>query len=289
MLTLSTPDIPAELTRLHTPPTQLFLSSDSLGKLLKRPRIGIVGSRKPTPYGRAVTASLSSDLASKGIVIVSGLALGVDSIAHASCLDAQGTTIAVLPAGLDKIYPTSHHQLAKRIVESGGLLLTEYPVRTEPLRHNFIARNRIIAALSEGLLITEAALASGSLHTARFALELGIPVFAVPGPINSPMSEGTNNLIKAGAIPVTSVDDIFKELNWQLNETKDNAAEIFGATPAEQTILDLLKRGVADGHELLVQSRLDAASFNQSLTMLELNGHIRPLGANQWALTRIQY
>lgn len=283
MLTLVTPDIPLELSRLHTPPKQLFVSSDTLAGLMEKPRLGIVGSRKPTPYGRAITAQLSSDLASKGVVIVSGLALGVDSIAHSSCLDVHGTTIAVLPAGLDKIYPTSHHQLAGRIVKSGGLLVTEYPTRTEPMRHNFIARNRIIAGLSEGLLITEAALASGSLHTARFALELGIPVFAVPGPINSLMSEGTNNLIKAGAVPVTSADDIMNALNWQFDQD-DTEKTVQAGTQEERVIMELLKSGVTDGHELLIKSELEASQFNQSLTMLELTGTIRPLGANQWAL-----
>ena len=151
------------------------------------------------------------------------------------------------------------------------------------MRHNFIARNRIIAALSEGLLIPEAAINSGSLHTARFALELGIPVLAVPGPINSPTSEGTNNLIKAGAIPVTSLDDILTALGWSFTEQADD--DIVAATEEERLILQLIKDGTADGHELLARSELDASKFNQTLTMLELTGRIRPLGNNHWALT----
>lgn len=283
MVTLRSYDLPDTLKRLHTPPKQLYLSSDSLDAILSRPRIGIVGSRKVTPYGRAVTEKLSSDLASKGVVVVSGLALGIDSVAHASCLRAKGTTVAVLPAGLDKIYPTSHTQLARSITESGGLLVSEYPERTAPMRQNFIARNRIIAALSEGLLIPEAAVASGSLHTARFALELGIPVFAVPGPITSAMSEGANNLIKAGATPVTSVEDILNTMNWQ--DTAKTIEDTTVYTDEERIIIDLVQAGISDGHELLARSNLEAAAFHQALTMLELNGKIRPLGANHWSLS----
>lgn len=282
MVTLNASDLPDEITRLQPPPKKLFLSSDSLDLLLKKPRIGIVGSRKATPYGRSVTTKLSSDLASKGVVIVSGLALGIDSIAHASCLQAGGQTIAVLPAGLDKIYPTSHTQLAREIVERSGLLVTEYPENTAPLRPNFLARNRIIAGLSEGLLITEAAAVSGSLNTAKYALELGIPVFAVPGPITSAMSEGTNNLIKAGATPVTSVEDILSELNWQDNTIKE--VDLSAHTQEERVILELISDGISDGHELLAASNIEPSRFNQALIMLEITGRIRPTGANHWSI-----
>lgn len=279
MVTLTTPDIPEELLRLSDAPKQLFASDKTLPKLMKMPRLAVVGSRKVSPYGRSVTTKLTSDLARKGVVIVSGLALGVDSLAHSSCLDAGGVTIAVLPTGLDRIYPTSHTQLARQITEKGGILVSEYPERTDPMRHNFIARNRIIAALAEGLLITEAAIASGSLHTARFALELGIPVFAVPGPINSPTSEGTNNLIKTGAILVQTVDDILHEMPWTFDQ---GAPDAIAYTPEEMVILELIKQGISDGNELLVRSELAAPLFYQTLTMLELTGRVRPLGANQW-------
>lgn len=282
MLKLKFPNLPDELKRLPQPPKSLFVSDYKLDDLLTKPRLSIVGSRKASTYGRAVTSKLSRELADKGVVIVSGLALGVDSIAHSSCLEASGTTIAVLPAGLDKVYPASHAQLARKIVEGDGLLVSEYPPNTEPMRHNFIARNRIIAALGEGVLITEAAVNSGSLHTARFALELGIPVLAVPGPITSSLSEGTNNLIKAGATPVTSAEDIITTLNWRLD--KQPAKEIQAATEPERLILELLAQGLSDGHEILENSGLAAADFNQSLTMLEITGRIRPLGSNHWAI-----
>ncbi len=282
MVTLYGKDLPDVLTKLYEPPKQLYASGQHLPELMKLPRIGIVGSRKVTTYGRAVTTQLASDLARLGVVTVSGLALGVDSIAQTACVRSGGKTIAVLPAGLDRIYPTSHYNLAQEIIQKGGALVTEYPPGTEPLQFRFIARNRIIAALSEGLLITEAAARSGSLHTANFALELNIPVFAVPGPITSATSEGTNNLIKAGAIPVTSVDDILNAMGWNLHS--DEQAEILATTQEERAILELIRQGVSDGNMLLEQSQLPAPKFNQTMTMLEIGGRIRPLGGNHWGL-----
>lgn len=282
MVTLTLKRLPAELLRLPQPPARLYLSADTLDGLLARPRIAIVGSRKVSPYGRAVTTTFASKLAGKGVVVVSGLALGVDSIAHSSVLQAGGTTVAVLPSGLDKMYPTSHTQLAHQIAGSHGLLVTEYPMGSDPRRDHFVARNRIIAALAEGVLITEAAVNSGSLHTARFALELGLPVMAVPGPVTSPTSEGTNNLIKAGAVPVTNLEDVFAALKWR--DTAQTTGDIHTNTAEERIIIELLRAGQSDGHQLLAASRLEAAKFNQALTMLELTGHIRPLGNNHWSL-----
>jgi len=232
-------------------------------------------------YGQAVTAKLASELAKAGVVIVSGLAIGVDAIAHTAALDAGGLTVAVLPAGLDRIYPSSHHQLARRILEQGGALLTEYPPNTRTYPGNFIARNRIASGISDAVLITEAAEKSGTLHTARFALEQGKDVLAVPGNITSPTSAGTNNLIKSGATPVTSAEDIFHVLGIK------GAAPTHipkGATPEEQTIINLLTQGESEGSALLDRSRLGVAPFNQALTMLEITGKIRSLGANKWTL-----
>ncbi|MDQ3064969.1 MAG: DNA-processing protein DprA [bacterium] len=283
MLTLSNDLLPAELTRLAQPPKQVYCSSENFDSFLAMPRLAIIGSRKISPYGRNVTTKFASELAQRGVAIISGLALGTDSVAHTAALDAGGITIAVLPSGLDRIYPTSHNQLARRIVENSGALITEYPFKTEPRKENFVARNRIIAALAEGILIPEAALKSGSLHTARFALELGLPVLAVPGPITSPTSEGTNNLIKAGAVPVTSVEDIIHALNWRLDA--QISLELQANTEPERVILELIHSGTTDGSELLIASKLSASEFNQSVTMLELSSRIRPLGNNHWSLT----
>lgn len=282
MLTLTKNKLPADLLQLAHPVTKLNIVGDNFEALMLKPRLAIVGSRKVTPYGRGVTENLAKQLAEKGIVIISGLALGVDSLAHKACIRANGQTIAVLPSGVDKIYPPGHNSLAQEIIEKGGALVTEYEDNTIPYLGNFLSRNRIIAGLSEGVLVTEAAIRSGSLNTANHALQLGKPVFAVPGNITSPMSAGCNNLIKAGAVPVTCLDDILNALGW--SDLSSKAKKVIGATPEEQIILDLLNEGLSDGAEILIKSNLEASAFNQALTMLEITGSIRPTGANHWAL-----
>jgi len=273
---------PPLLRNIPAPPKQLFYLGAEPSGWLDRPKVAIVGSRGVTPYGRQVTERLSSELAERGVVVISGLALGVDGIAHAACLDASGTTVAVLANGLDAIYPASHTQLGRRILEQGGTILSEYPAGTPSLKQHFIARNRIVAGLSNALLITEATEKSGTLHTARFALEQGRDVLAVPGNITSPNSVGTNNLIRTGATPVTSVDDIMYVLGAEHLPTEPIRRR--GDTAEEQSVLDLLYGGVSDGHELLVSSRLQATQFNQALTMLEISGKVRALGNNHWSL-----
>ncbi len=280
MLTLESTTIPDRLTSVASPPKQLFVEGD-LVELLQRPAVAIVGSRKLTAYGREITNRLATELAEQGVVIVSGLAFGVDSIAHQAALDAGGRTIAVLPSPLQRIYPASHRGLARNIMEQGGALVSEYSAGAETFRGNFVARNRIIAGLADAVLVTEAALKSGSLHTARFALNAGRDVLAVPGNITSPTSEGTNNLIKRGALPVTSVDDILFCLGIDHSSRKPVPR---ASNEAEQAILDLLHAGTTDGTELQTKSGLDIEQFNQHLTMLEITGKIRSLGANQWSL-----
>ena len=280
MLTLKNDAIPERLRRVLPPPSQLFVGGD-LSQLLNSPSVGIVGSRKVSPYGRQVTEQLAGELAACGIVIVSGLALGVDSIAHQEALARGGGTIAVLPGSIEDIYPSSHRQLARSITERGGALISEYPAGTPTLRSNFIARNRLIAGLADVLLVTEAALKSGSLHTARFALEQGKDVLAVPGNITSITSEGTNNLLKAGARLVTGIDDVLEVLGLDRNVRQQT---VKGDTEAEQILIDLIRAGTTDGNELQVRSKLDITIYNQSLTMLEIQGKIRPIGANNWSL-----
>lgn len=275
------PEFPSAFKHLPQPPREVFALGANLNDLLKKPAVSIVGSRKVTPYGRTVTQQLAGELARTGVVIISGLALGVDSIAHQAALDAGGLTIAVLPTGLENIYPRSHYFLAKSILEKGGALITEYKTAEAPPRYNFIARNRLIAALGQGVLIPEAAQKSGSLHTARFALEQGIEVLSVPGNITSYTSQGTNNLIKAGAKTVTSVQDVFEALNIDSAELTQTA---FAGTAEEQAILDLLKEGVDEASELLVRSRLQPSDFNQALTMLEINAQIRSIGGGRWTI-----
>jgi DNA processing protein len=282
MLTVTTSVIPDRLKHLTPVVATLFTAGGPLHELINMPCLTVVGSRKVTAYGRAVTTSLVSELARAGVVIVSGLAIGVDAIAHKAALDAGGITIAVLPGSIERIYPASHTYIAKHILEQGGALITEYPEGTVTYPQNFIARNRIAAGLGDAVLITEAAQKSGTLHTARFGLEQGKTVLAVPGNITSPTSVGTNNLIKAGAVPVTSAADIFNVLGIQPTVPRVVAT---GETPAEQLILDLLQQGALDADTLLVKSGLETPNFNQSLTMLEIRGHVRPLGNNIWELS----
>lgn len=256
------------------------------GTLPEKPvkTVAIVGTRKPTAYGRQVAHRLSSDLAARGVVIVSGLALGIDGIAHQGALEANGTTLAVLAGGLDEIYPTRHHALAEQIIEQGGALISEYPVGMPPLPHQFLQRNRIVSGLSDVVIIVEAASRSGTLATARWALNQGKTVMAVPGNITSPTSAGCNQLIKSGALPATSTDDVLQELGL-FSEGKVKHRKAIASSPEEKAILDLLQKGMRDGDELQQNSGLSAAAFSQALTMLEITGKVRALGANQWAIT----
>lgn len=255
-----------------------------MAEIMARPRVAIVGSRKVTAYGRSVTEKLASELATQGIVIVSGLALGIDGIAHKAALDAGGITVAVLPSSLSAIYPSAHRQLAKRIVKEGGALISEYPDGTKSYKQNFIERNRLVSGLADAVLITEAAEGSGTLHTARFAKQQCRPVLAVPGNITSPMSYGTNYLIKQGATIITSSEDVLKILGLTVRTLPKSIAHSTRDNPNEQHVLELIISGIHDGGELLEKSNLGVVVFNQTLTMLEITGAIKNQGNNQWML-----
>ncbi len=244
--------------------------------------VAIVGTRKPTTYGIETTRRFSYELAKRGVVIISGLALGIDGIAHESALEAGGVTIAVLPTSLDSIHPCRHRALAKRIIDNGGALISEYPPGDITQRWNFIRRNRIVAGLSDAVLITEASSRSGTISTANFALSQGNPIMAVPGNITQPMSSGCNNLIRAGAVPITELKDILNELDLQ---PSSNCQLPLAYTPEEAVIIQLLSSGLRDGDAIQMQSKLAPAVFNQTLSLLELEGKIRPLGANHWTLS----
>jgi DNA processing protein len=281
-LKLNNPSYPEILKHISGSPKELFWVGSDPQKWLAKPKVAIVGSRKISPYGKQVTQKLSSELARAGIVIISGLAFGVDAEAHAAAVNAQGIAVAVLPTPLDRISPVSNQQLARKIVEQGGTLITEYPNRSEVRVSNFIERNRIVSGLADILLITEAAVNSGSLHTARFALEQGKTVMAVPGNITSPVSEGCNNLIKSGAIPVTSTEDVFFALN--INPEKTKSSRVFRGGPKEELVFKLIAEGTQIQEELAAMSNLDGAEIGSVLTMLEINGHIRALGGGNWVL-----
>lgn len=277
IITISQKDnnFPDKLSQLAQVPTNLY-ASGYMKLLSASPAVGIVGSRKVSSYGREVTDTIARELASRGVVIVSGLALGVDSISHRAALEVHGKTIAVLPTGIKSIYPASHIGLSQQIVDKRGLLLSEYPESAGPMKYQFIERNRIIAALSDVLIITEAAENSGSLHTARFALELGRTVMAVPGPITSPGSRGTNKLIQTGATPVLSYVDVLHELG--IDENISSTKDYYPENTAEQSILEQIKMGNYEGGEILKEVSLTASEFQTHLTMLEIKGVISASG-----------
>ncbi len=278
--TLNSNNFPEVLKAIPEPPKQLYVIGDSFPDLLTRYRLAIVGSRKVSTYGQAITSRLAEEVARMGIVIISGLALGHDGLAHQAALRAGTPTIAVLPCGLDQVYPRTHYALARQILEQGGALVSEYPPNTVPYKVNFLARNRIVAGLAEAVLIPEAAQRSGSLNTANHALQQGKDVLAIPGNITSLSSAGTNNLIKMGATPITSAQDVFAALG--ITEAAHEKKDIVAQNPEEYVILKLLQEGITDGDELLQKSKLPTSLFNQTLTMLEITSQIKSLGANHW-------
>ena len=255
-----------------------------IGRLPERrlPTVAIVGTRKPTAYGKEVTTQLASELARRGIVIVSGMALGIDAIAHRAALDAGGTTIAVQANGLAKLRPFTNRQLGEDIIAQGGAIISEYEPNEPPYLVRFLERNRIVSGLSDAVLITEASSRSGTLNTARNALEQGKEVFVVPGNITSPSSAGCNALLRQGATPVTKVEDIIEVIAPEL--LKPQAALALGDNALQTKIIQLLRAGFRNGDELQERSKSDAGEFATELTMLEINGTVRSLGANQWTL-----
>jgi len=281
-LKLNDPCYPEALKHILKPPKQLFWTGSNPQDWLGLPSVAIVGSRKISPYGREVTTRLATELAQAGLVIISGLAFGVDAVAHEAAVKTKGSAVAVLPTPLSNIQPVSNQQLALKILETGGTLLSEYSDESIITKANFIERNRIVSGLCDALLITEAAINSGSLHTARFALEQGKTVLAVPGNITSPTSEGCNNLIKSGAIPVTCADDVFFAVH--INPAKQREGRVFKGTQEEEKILSLIKEGVQVQEDLALATNLDGAAIGSVLTMLEINGQIRSLGAGNWTL-----
>jgi DNA processing protein len=273
-------DYPENLKNIYNPPFILYKK----GPLkLSGLAIGIVGSRRVTDYGIQVTEKLSGGLARSGITIVSGLALGVDSVAHRSAIDAEGNTIAVIGCGLNQVYPSSNLALGKQIMENGAII-SEFPFGTTPQKQNFPARNRIISGLSMGLLVTEAAECSGSLITATAALDQNKEVFAVPGSIFNKNSMGTNNLIKAGARPVTDIQDIFDEFGIKTPIVTNSLRTSEGKTNAESAILALLEQEPLHIDTIVKSTKLPQAEVSAAITLLEISAHIKHLGGNIFRL-----
>ena len=273
------------LRHIPDPPQQLWLQGQLPEIDSENPHskvVSIVGSRKNTKYGEEVAYKLAYDLAKQGIIVTSGLAYGIDACAHRGCLDGGGITIAILGTAIDKIYPTTNIGLAKRILKNGAII-SEYSPGFPTQPFNFLERNRLVSGLADAVVIVEAASRSGTSITATHALEQGKDVFAVPGDITRPTSIGCNRLIKQGAMPFTQTEDILGVLFP--NQAKQLTLEVFGDTPDEQKIIDALKDGLRDGDQIIQTLQFSASQFNQTVTLLEIKGIIRSLGANHWILT----
>ncbi len=268
------------LSNIAQKPKRLYYRGDL--PVERTPTIAIVGTRKPSRYGSEVTHSFAYELARRGILIVSGLALGVDGLAHRAALEAGGKTIAVLANGLATIYPRPHEQLAQSIIEKGGAIISEYEPNTPPMQFRFLERNRLVSGLADGILITEAAARSGTLSTATHALEQGREVFVIPGNITSPLSAGCNRLIRQGATPVLTPDDIIEIIAPKLEQSQIKLA--LGENPLQTLIIELLQQGLRDGDELQHLAKVSQGEFATELTLMEIAGTIRSLGGNQWTL-----
>jgi DNA processing protein len=259
---------PPLLAAIHDPPARLYLRGSAAPDLLDRPAVAVVGARACSSYGRSVARTLARDLASSGLVVVSGMARGIDGDAHRGALEGGGPTVAVLGCGVDRDYPAAHAELARRIVEA-GLVVSEYEPGIEPAPWRFPARNRIIAGLCRATLVVEARERSGALITADFALEEGREVLAVPGEITSSLSGGTNALLRLGATPVTCLEDVLEACGI---ERAAAAAVSLGATA--ETILARLGDGALTGDEVVRASGVDAGAGAAALIELELAGRV---------------
>lgn len=255
--------------------------------LPRRPKsVAIVGSRHNTRYGEEIAYKLSYELARRGVVVVSGLAYGIDSIAHRAALDASGKTVAVLGTPIDEIYPRTHEGLAREIIEKDGAVMSEYaPGAKVFMKTSFLERNRLIAGLADVVIIVEAAAQSGTLNTAMHALDQGKDVFAVPGNITSPLSEGCNRLIRHGAIPCLSVEDVYEVLfPGKKLRHKVKQPVLFGDTEEETMILKCLSDGMRDGDQIMAEKKLSPSLFGQTISLMEIKGLVKSLGANKWVL-----
>jgi DNA processing protein len=262
----SAAEFPPLLHAIHDPPPGLFVRGENGHDLLRRVTVAVVGARSCSPYGAQVARMLGRELAAAGLVVVSGLARGVDGEAHRGALEAGGTTVAVLGCGIDRDYPAAHRELAAR-VRAAGLTVSEYAPGVEPAPWRFPARNRIIAGLSAATVVVEARDRSGALITADLALEEGREVFAVPGEITSALSSGTNDLLKLGASPLTASSDVLDVFG--LASADSEPAEL---GPGAETVLARLRDAPASADELARATGLDAGALASALTELELAG-----------------
>jgi len=292
VIALSDPEYPPRLKEIYDPPVVLFVKGSV--EVLAKPGIAMVGTRHPTPYGTGMAERLSTDLAARGLVIISGLARGVDTASHRGAVAAKGKTVAVLGTGIDVMYPKENTRLAEQIVALGGALIAEFPVGTPPTPQNFPIRNRIISGMSAGVLVVEAAEYSGTRITSRLALEQNRDVYAVPGNVTNKNSWGPNTLIKQGAKLVATWEDVWEELPGDVQEmlgagrnesVEPETASLFpdeatAISPHEKKILKLIKQDESTHIDQLVElleNEMSPSEIFAALFELELNGKIRQL------------
>jgi len=276
-------DYPQRLKEIHDYPPVIYIR----GTLLPEDEccIAVVGTRRPSAYGRQVAEEIVSDLSRNGITIVSGLAKGIDSIVHRTALDAGGRTIAVFASGLDTVYPAENARLAREIMEHGALI-SEYPLGTRPKADNFPRRNRIMSGISLGVLVIEAGEKSGALITAEQALQQNREVFSIPGSILSPTSKGTNTLLQQGAKLVRNYVDVLEELNLAMVAQQLEMKELLPADKTEASLLKQLSAEPAHIDEICRQSGLAAALVSSVLTLMELKGLVKQVGGMKYVLAR---
>lgn len=271
------PHFPEKLKPIPYAPLFLYVKG-----VLERlsPSIAVIGSRKPTEYGKEVTRKFCTALAREKVIIVSGLARGIDGIAHKSTLEVEGVTIGVLGSGLDMVYPREHETLYQEIVKKNGAIVSEFPLGTRPKKENFPIRNRIISGLSDAILVVEAGKKSGTLITVKWALTQGKEVFAIPGNVFSSQSEGTHYLIKSGANVATGPEDLFEFFGIEKKEKNKDSRAIEKVSPEERRVLDALSTYPITLDELILKTALSPSELLSILTELELKNWVEFLPGN---------
>lgn len=284
VLTWETSAYPDLLREIPAAPPLLFIRGQF--EPIDRWAVAVVGTRRMTAYGRQVTRDLVAGLVHNGITIVSGLARGIDAIAHRTALEEGGRTIAVMACGIDKVYPPEHRELARDIVAGRGAIVTDYPFGAEPESNHFPARNRLISGLSLGVVVIEAGEKSGALITSRFALEQNREVFAVPGNIHSPVSLGTNRLIQQGGKLVIRVEDILEELNLRMVADQAAAKVILPDTAEEAALITQLSSQPLHIDDLSRLTGMPISMISSTLTLMELKGMVQQVGGMNYIRLR---
>lgn len=285
VITVKDLEYPKLLKEIYTPPALLY-TKGNLANLNNQFNLAVVGTRKVSNYGKQITPELVKPLAKNGLTITSGLALGVDALAHQTTVDVGGKTIAVLGSGLDgqSIYPTSNRYIAQNILDHEGTIISEFPIGMMPLKHNFPTRNRIIAGLSLGTLVIEAAESSGALITAFMALEQNREVFAVPGSLYNQNSIGTHKLIQKGAKLITGYQDILDELNLKDIKNFVSNQQVLPATNEEKIILEKLSHEPTHVDQIIKNTQLPASLVSGCLSLMEMKGMVKNLGGQNYIL-----